>query len=59
MQAYPEPDDSARGFHAKRAMFLATPHRPIASDLLEMKRWMTRIFPEQFEVLVGQSPDLR
>ena len=53
VQSDPEPNDAARRFHTERSVLLSNSHGPVTADLLEMKRWMTRIRLEEFEVLVG------
>ena len=54
MRSNPEPIHTALDFHRERAIVCADASRPVASELLEMKRRMPSIGLEQMEILVGE-----
>ena len=55
----PAPENAALEVFAEGAIATANSHRPVASGLLQMKRWMPRILFQQFVILTGELLNLR
>src|SRR5579863_1067874 len=53
-----KPNEIALGLYRQRPVPQAHPHRPKASDLFELQRWMLRIFLQQLVVFVGERANL-
>jgi hypothetical protein len=54
MRADPEPEITAVDVDGQGSITQANPDGPVASDLLELQRWMPRIALESLVVRVGQ-----
>jgi hypothetical protein len=59
MIAYPKPDQVSFMFNCQGAITNANSHGPVTADLFKVQRWMAGIVFEQFEILIGQSPNVR
>jgi len=53
--ANPEPNEAIRGFGSQGSITGRSPHRPEATDLLEVQRWMPRISLQQLIVSISSA----
>jgi hypothetical protein len=59
MGADPEPHERVWRFDRESAVVSPDPSRPEAADLLEVKRWMTRILLQTRVRVISEGPDVR